>query len=304
MALDLKNLMHVEQDVGQHIKSTKKHFVWEFLLDSKPHKIELYDSKLSGKKKVIKDGLILVEIEEDFSAFSKSFEIGKHACTIIQHGEKYELRIDNQSFNHLMDLEKNKIYFQDSNQPTSTTYQTKGGVSNDKVGFGLSMKNLTQNSNFNSNKSPGGLFNFAIKPVTPNNQPKKFNEINPVHDFNKNKRENVMSKESEKNTNNNLLIDFNDVVSSEVGVVSKESKGNTFDVFNLNLDPNMNDTNTMGMMSSKVNNNNNYTDDNVFDLVTKSNTNNNMNMNTNNNMNMNTNNNMNMNMNNNMNMNM
>src|SRR5690242_3024955 len=53
MSLDIKNLSHIEQDVGQHIKSTKKHFIWEFLLDGKSHKIELYDSRLSGKKKLI-----------------------------------------------------------------------------------------------------------------------------------------------------------------------------------------------------------------------------------------------------------
>jgi len=38
------------------------------------------------------------------NAFTCTFNVNTHNCTIIQHGEGYELRIDNQSFNHVMDL--------------------------------------------------------------------------------------------------------------------------------------------------------------------------------------------------------
>ena len=38
------------------------------------------------------------------TSFSTTFNIGKHNCTLIQHGDGYELRVDNQSFNHVMDL--------------------------------------------------------------------------------------------------------------------------------------------------------------------------------------------------------
>jgi hypothetical protein len=43
---------------------TKKHYVWEFTIDDKHHKVEMYDSKMSGKKKVIKDGKVIFEDEK------------------------------------------------------------------------------------------------------------------------------------------------------------------------------------------------------------------------------------------------
>ncbi len=37
------------------------------------------------------------------SAFQFPFHIGKNALNIVQHGDKFELRINNQSFTHLYD---------------------------------------------------------------------------------------------------------------------------------------------------------------------------------------------------------
>ncbi len=170
MALNIKNLSHDERDVAKNIKSTKKHFIWEFVLDNKSHKIELYDSKLSNKKKLVKDGVVYNESVE-FQQYSKSFTLSKHSCTLIQHGEKYELRIDNQSFNHLMDLERNKMFFGSNvSNPTSTNH--KGSAlennRNSKIQFGIGNVNNQQNNNSNnSNKS--NLFSFAINPVTKDN---------------------------------------------------------------------------------------------------------------------------------------
>lgn len=45
-------------------------------------------------------------------AFSHQFEIDDLTCIVIQYGEKFELRIDNQSFNHLYDLQKSKVAYQ------------------------------------------------------------------------------------------------------------------------------------------------------------------------------------------------
>jgi|LauGreDrversion4_2_1035121.scaffolds.fasta_scaffold328499_2 hypothetical protein len=236
MSLDIKNLSYVEQDVGQHIKSSKKHFIWEFLLDGRPHKIELYDSRISGKKKLIKDGQIWKEVEGDL-AFSKSFEIGKYACTIIQHGEKYELRIDNQSFSHLMDLEKNRIYFSGSNEPVSNTYTSKANNPSTNIAFGMGQIN----SQTTSGPKPGGLFNFSIKPVV---QQKRMSEI-PSHEFNINSK---MSRDAKfegdgRNTNNTtnsgrsqtVLLDFNSPQISQSEPTNTKNNNNTFNLLE-NLD--------------------------------------------------------------------
>ena len=68
-----KPLNYKEQQVGRHVKrylhphyiySTKLRLLWEFELDGKPHNIEMFLSKLSGKRKAVKDGKTLVEIQE------------------------------------------------------------------------------------------------------------------------------------------------------------------------------------------------------------------------------------------------
>jgi hypothetical protein len=224
MNLEIKNLMHVERDVAKHIKSTKKQFVWEFILDGKSHKIELFDSRLSGKKKVLKDGLILMQTEEDI-AFIKSFDVGKHQCTLIQHGDKFELRIDNQSFNHLMDLEKNKIHFKNTT-PTSTTYVAKPNVKDEKkIGFGISMAEISKP---NDNRKP--LFNFSIKPVTESTmQPNRFNFS--VND--KNYKEETFIKHNKNVTSLIEIPDNTQQVTNQVPF--KESKVNIIDLNKMEL---------------------------------------------------------------------
>jgi hypothetical protein len=54
------NCKYEEKDVGKAIKSTKRKFRWEFTIKNSEHYIELYDSKLSGKKKVISDNQIIL----------------------------------------------------------------------------------------------------------------------------------------------------------------------------------------------------------------------------------------------------
>jgi hypothetical protein len=243
MSLDIKNLSHVEQDVGQHIKSTKKHFVWEFLLDGRPHKIELYDSRVSGKKKLIKDGQIFKEVEGDV-AFNKTFEIGKHSCTIIQHGEKYELRIDNQSFSHMMDLERNRVYFSNFN-PTSNTYSNKPVNISNNISFGMGQVNPQAQT-----QKSGSLFNFSIKPTNVNTQ-KRMSEV-PSHDFNVNKLNNFKEskdyRDEQVNNSNtrsqSVLLEFDNPILSE----SNKKKENTMDILGsidfLNTNTNYPITNT------------------------------------------------------------
>jgi len=229
-ALDIKNLLYVEQEVGKHIKSSKVHFIWEFMLDNKAHKIELYDSKLSGKKKVIKDGQVFAEVEDDF-AFSKTFDIGKHSCTIIQHGEKYELRVDNQSFNHMCDLERNKVFFSSSN-PTSFNHVSKPVSKEGKIDFGMgngqtSQKGEEKQVNF-----------FAIKPVTINGSNNNTNKRFTI-DSNSFVNNHNNNKVAQTKTDNNL-IDFGVSVSNVnmVNTVPQESKANTFALFSLDFERN------------------------------------------------------------------
>ena len=70
-------------------------------------------------------------------AYTATFNIDTHTCSLIQYGEGYELRVDNQSFNHVMDLERNKKHF-GGNDPTTTEIKSGAvsGIEKPKFGFG------------------------------------------------------------------------------------------------------------------------------------------------------------------------
>lgn len=61
---NMKNFLHYVKEVGKTIKSSKVKHVWEVTLDGKHHVLELFDSKLSGKMKIVKDGSIIFYEEE------------------------------------------------------------------------------------------------------------------------------------------------------------------------------------------------------------------------------------------------
>jgi len=56
-----KNLHHYAQDVGKHIKQSKRYYCWEFDLNDKFRKIELTHSILSAKRKISYNGSTLTE---------------------------------------------------------------------------------------------------------------------------------------------------------------------------------------------------------------------------------------------------
>lgn len=60
----IKNLVYTEEDVGATVKITKKYFKWQFDYNFVTYRVEMYDSKLSGKKRVLIDGKLAKEIEE------------------------------------------------------------------------------------------------------------------------------------------------------------------------------------------------------------------------------------------------
>jgi hypothetical protein len=111
MSLNIKNLYHDEREVGKTFKryfsltiSSKKYYVWEFVLNNKLHKVEFFHSKVSGKKRVVLDSDMLIEKTEFSNDFSYSFPLDKSYCNIVQLGlDKMEFRIDNKSFSNLIE---------------------------------------------------------------------------------------------------------------------------------------------------------------------------------------------------------
>lgn len=181
----------------------------------------MFDSKLSGKKKLIKDGQTWKEVIEDV-AFSKSFDLGTHSCTIIQHGDKYEFRIDNQVFSHLMDLEKNKVHFGNFT-PTTNVSASKIIVAP-------------------KNDERPSLFSFKINPVNGENKPKFAN-----------KKISTIEVESKQHGSN--LLDFNEVSSHNITEPSSLFDNNTSQANSVTTNNNKT-VNLLDLGFDNVNNNN------------------------------------------------
>lgn len=76
---------------------------------SKYHKVEMFHSKISRKKKLCLDSNVLNEFKGG-NEFNYSFKIEKHYFNVIQSSgsDNFEMRIDNRTFSQLMEEEKFK----------------------------------------------------------------------------------------------------------------------------------------------------------------------------------------------------
>ena len=157
MSLNLTNLFYSEKDIGATLKMSKRQFIWEFDLNGSSQRIELLDSRLTRKKRLFKNGVNILNTTEQGN-FIHNFEIDGHACVIIQYGDKIELRIDNQSFTHLYNLQKNKQLFAGEKGPTSNIYISKPFNTNSS----------------NENKHAEDAF-YKINKPEEENKPKLFN---------------------------------------------------------------------------------------------------------------------------------
>ena len=274
-SLNLTNLFYSEKDIGATVKISKRQFIWEFELNGSSQRIELLDSRFSRKKRLYKNGVNILDTTESGN-FIHNFEIDGHACIIIQYGDKIELRIDNQSFTHLYNLQKNKELFAGEKGPTSNIYVAKP--------FSASSSNedkRTEEAFYKVNKpeeeNKPKLFNFEIKKNTGNKSSGGFNKFK----FGGNKEQN-----SSSNNNNINSIKNNNQVNTN------NNNGN-IDLLGFNNNQNNNNNNInnnlLDFAESNNSNNNNLgnNSNDIFNLMGNNNNNNNQNQQGNNNNNFN-----------------
>lgn len=100
----IKDLHFEALDVGQNIKSSKRLYKWRFYLNDCLHKVEVFQSKMSGKRKAVHNGNVLYEDKSYGVDFSFSFYIDKIFCNLIQiDSDRFELRILNRAFSMLIE---------------------------------------------------------------------------------------------------------------------------------------------------------------------------------------------------------
>jgi len=79
---------------------------WTFILERKSHKIEFWDSKISGKKKLALDDNVLKNAK-DTDNFYYMFKLEGYNFSIMQKSDdKYEIRINDRLFTELMRQER------------------------------------------------------------------------------------------------------------------------------------------------------------------------------------------------------
>ena len=78
---------------------------WTFYLEGKPHKIEFWDSRLSGKKKLSLDENQLI-FKKDQEYFYHQFKIGEYTFSLNHYDTNTELLVNNKNFKDLMKEER------------------------------------------------------------------------------------------------------------------------------------------------------------------------------------------------------
>ena len=165
----IARLNYCHREVGRKFKSTKQYHQWEFSLNGTYHKIELFHSFITGRKKLVVDGDYVLKGDSYFSDFKFEFEIDNIIAEIKQKKlNEYELYICGKSFD---------IMKQEEAQ----------GINKEEVE--KKIKELKKRNEYN-------------KP-NKNNKNKKYEE----HDFEQEEEEEEEYENNQNNYNNNLRND-------------------------------------------------------------------------------------------------
>lgn len=177
--------------------------MWEFVLNNKYHKVEIFNSKMSGKKKLCLDAQVLNESKSYGNEYTYSFKIDKNYFNLIQSGtDKFELRIDNKSFQTLIHEEKA------GEKNEAKEMKAKDDFAEE---FSSPTKNPRNSKGFENGKSRASVFNPR------NNNDDFFNDQNFDFDDNntekeRNRRRSVGAVTRTNNVNNNNnFSNFNEI---------------------------------------------------------------------------------------------
>lgn len=100
MYRNFKALEFQKTKVGKRIKSTKVRFLWKFELDKKEFQIELYLSRISGKRTIKLNGDVYTTEKKSSAAYGNyPVKLGKRIVVVYEaEDNKFDLRVENLSF--------------------------------------------------------------------------------------------------------------------------------------------------------------------------------------------------------------
>lgn len=111
---------------------------WEFQLKGNYHKIEFWDSRLSGKKKLAVDGKVIVENNNSIAVFNYSFQLDSYYFNLVQVSDtKYDIKINSFFFDELKKAEisgqLNRPKKEDNNEQQNETQLDNSNYQNQSM---------------------------------------------------------------------------------------------------------------------------------------------------------------------------
>ena len=135
------------EDIGKHIKFTKRRFTWVFSLHSRVHELVAEHSYISGKIKVAINRQFVVEKEMMANcSFEHPFIFDGFVLNVVELQGQLELRINNKVFSHLHHQAKTKLQFTFEEQAVRDIPVSKELLENSRKKIRLNLKeNNTEN---------------------------------------------------------------------------------------------------------------------------------------------------------------
>ena len=235
----ITRLNYNRKEVGRKVKYSKQYHQWEFNLNGKYHKIELFHSIVSGRKKLVIDGEYLIKSESYLNNFKYKFPLDGIEFEIIQKKiDVYDLFICGKSFDIMRKEEASGTYkeivderleelrkinklnddydydydYENTNNNNNYVFEEEEEEDFDANKFNFKNENYSHNSHFRNDddfyKSDGNNFDFSESAFEKNK--KILENIDFFEDGNNTNKDNYNNNENkDNNSNNNQFNNFN-----------------------------------------------------------------------------------------------
>ena len=207
---------------------------WTFNLDSKPHKIEFWDSRISGKKKLSLDNNQLI-LTKDNDYFFYEFKIGRYYFTLSHLDSNTALSINGKLFNDLMREERSGLL-------------NKEKKNNIEENNKLNQQNIYLDGVYDIAQQRALLEEFEKKKMKEKEKLKNFyvGNGNAQNDVNENKKSNKFILDDETVKKNRIII-------CNIQNIFEEGDDEESDLFDFTWDNNSNNNNKMNNNISNKN---------------------------------------------------
>lgn len=221
MSGEITDLVYVSRNVGGTFKSSKHQFIWEFTIDNKRVSVQFFDSKLTNKKKIVYNQRIIREEEDKKDIYTHSFIMDGHNYKVEENFGVADLQIDEESFEHLYQLQKNKQEFYEVANPTINNIES-GSIFNTNIDENSRVQKLSDINFFKkqteAKNSKPNVINFAFKEEKRNNgndNLRNFKFSNPERNsnFQSEPKASYINKNNSNNSNN--LLDLEEIYGNE-----------------------------------------------------------------------------------------